>query len=207
MFPPVRLLTRFLVTNLKANTAEVDGHIMYLDENDSLKLSIVGVFEPRETELVKREVKKGDTVLDIGANIGYYTLIFARLVGDTGKVYAFEPEPRNFEILKKNVETNGYKNVVLVNGAVSDSDTPLRLFISDTNMGDHKIFETDEERESIEIDSLCLDGFLNDGKEHVIFVLVDDVKRETAIDKEVQKFLWFCPETFELPWRKFSYHP
>ena len=51
--------------------------------------------------ILKQNIYQGNTVLDIGANIGYYTLIMSKLVGSTGKVYAFEPEPKNFEILKK----------------------------------------------------------------------------------------------------------
>ena len=69
------------------------------------------------TALVKRIVRNGDIVVDIGAHIGYYTLIFARLVGPKGKVFAFEPEPNNFNLLIKNIKINGYKNIIPVQKA------------------------------------------------------------------------------------------
>ena len=81
---------------------------MYLDSKDSNKLSFNEVYEYLVTELVQKEVKMGNVVLDIGAHIGYYALMFAKLVGPHGKVFAFEPEPGNFAILEKNVRVNDY---------------------------------------------------------------------------------------------------
>ena len=110
----VRKLCRFLSYNLKPDWVEIEGEKMYLDDVDSLCLSINGIHEKIITNLIKKEIHSGDVVLDIGAHIGYYTLQFANLVGSTGKVYAFEPEPKNFELLKKNVQINKHDNVVLI---------------------------------------------------------------------------------------------
>ena len=59
-------------------------------------------------------------VINIGANIGYFTLLAAREVGPDGKVFAFEPFPQTVELLKKNIDSNGYKNVQVISMAVSD---------------------------------------------------------------------------------------
>ena len=84
---------------IKSDFIEIDGHKMFLDSLDSLKLSITGEHEEFETNVIKKIIKKEYNVIDIGANIGYYTLNFARLVGDKGRVFAFEPELENFQLL------------------------------------------------------------------------------------------------------------
>lgn len=152
----------------------VDGHKMFLDSKDSLHLSINGIYEPFETELVKKEIKKGDVVLDIGANIGYYTLIFAKLVGENGKVFAFEPDPTNFSLLKKNVEINGYGNrVVLVQKAVSNKTEKIKLYLCEDNKGDHRIYDSHDGRQSIEIEAIRLDDYFKNYNGTIDFIKMD----------------------------------
>jgi predicted methyltransferase len=61
-------------------------------------------YEPAITRLFQETLQPGMVVIDIGAHVGYYTLLAAKLVGPTGKIYAFEPEPGNNEALNKNIE-------------------------------------------------------------------------------------------------------
>jgi tRNA G37 N-methylase Trm5 len=126
----------------------VQGHKMYLDSKESLDLSIYGVYEEYETDLIKKEIDRGDVVLDLGANIGYYTLLFAKKVGDEGRVYAFEPDPTNFSLLKKNVEINGYRNVVLIQKAVSNKNGKLKLYLNEDNKGDHRFYNSHDGRKN-----------------------------------------------------------
>jgi FkbM family methyltransferase len=70
-----------------------------------------GIWEPEATDCVVREVKKGMTVIDIGADMGYYSLLFSKLVGREGQVHSFEPIPRAREILKKNQDENSIHNL------------------------------------------------------------------------------------------------
>jgi len=158
------------------------GHKMYLDSKDTLQLSFSGVHERFTTQFVMQEIKKGDVVLDIGANIGYYTLIFAKLVGDNGKVFAFEPEPNNFALLKKNVEINGYHNVVLIEKAVSNKNGKTRLYLAKENLGDHRIYESEViiGRNSIEIDTVRLDDYFKDYEEKIDFIKMDIQGAEPA---------------------------
>jgi FkbM family methyltransferase len=79
-----------------------------------------GEFEPMSTAVINRFVMPGDTVLDIGANIGYYTVMFSNLVGDAGKVVAFEPTNHYLETLHRNIEVNRLKNVEVLNIGLSN---------------------------------------------------------------------------------------
>jgi len=71
-------------------------------------------------DFMLQHVSEGDTVIDVGANIGYYTLHFAKKVGPKGKVIAIEPIPKTMKILELNCKLNGIQNVVLINKAASD---------------------------------------------------------------------------------------
>ena len=74
----------------------IAGKDLFVDPEDQIITPCLlehGVWEPSVTELVSDEIRSGDTVLDIGANVGYYTLLFAELVGEHGRVFAFEPDP------------------------------------------------------------------------------------------------------------------
>lgn len=204
-FYPIGVVYRFVISNLRTNFAEVQGHKMFLDSLDSLNLSIYEKYEPRLLEVIEKEIKPGEIVVDLGANIGYYTLIFARLVGEKGKVYAFEPDPENFALLKKNVEINGYKNVILVQKAISNQTGKTRLYLSDENVGDHQIFDSKYGRKSIEIETVTLDEYFKD--EAVDFVKIDIQGAEQAALEGATKFLQnkklkiiteFCPKLLNL---------
>lgn len=171
IFEVVRALNSFIIPRIKPDFAEIQGHKMFLDSRDSLGLSIFGVHEPLTTKMVKKEVSKGDIVIDIGANIGYYTLIFASLVGENGKVFAFEPDPANFTILKKNIEINGYKNVVLVEKAVSNETNKLKLYLH--NSAENTIINMNNDYPYIEIDAVRLDDYFIENNLCINFIKMD----------------------------------
>ena len=75
---------------------------MFTQNNDGLALSIFKIYEPNQTEIVKKYVHEGDIVVDIGAHVGYYTLLMAQLVGKNGKVYSFESDHFRCRDIEKN---------------------------------------------------------------------------------------------------------
>jgi FkbM family methyltransferase len=85
-------------------------------------------WEPEETKIIKRLVREGMVFIDIGAHIGYYTLLASRLVGPTGKVYAFEPQERVFKLLLRNIEMNNCSNVVSIPKAISDKGGEVDIY-------------------------------------------------------------------------------
>ncbi len=82
-----------------------------------------GTFVPEEPEMaeIRKIVRSGDWVIDVGANVGYYTCQLARSVGPAGRVLAFEPMPGTFELLAANVRAMDTRNITLFNVAASSS--------------------------------------------------------------------------------------
>ena len=189
----VRHFVDVINKSLKPDFVEIEGNKIFLDEKDSLFLSVRGFHEKTATDLVKNEIKEGDTVLDIGANIGYYTLLFAKLVGPTGKVFAFEPEPKNFKLLKKNVEENNYKNTQFFQNAVSDKDEKLKFYISDESSAANQLFQPKKFNEIIEVDSIKLDNFFSKDTK-IDFVKIDIQGAEGTAIKGMISLLKNNPE-------------
>jgi precorrin-6B methylase 2 len=77
-------------------------------------------YEPMTTLAFHTLVQPGDRVVDVGAHVGYFTLLAARLCGPNGRVFAFEPHPDNFRLLERNIRENGAENVTAVRKAVAD---------------------------------------------------------------------------------------
>ncbi|MDD4353376.1 MAG: FkbM family methyltransferase [Candidatus Nanoarchaeia archaeon] len=92
------------------------------------------------------KLKKGDTVLDLGAFFGSFSIIAAKKVGPSGKVIAYEPDKRNFEILKQNVKESGLKNIVIVNKAIFDKKATLNLSssFSSSNLFNKNLLNTNK---------------------------------------------------------------
>ena len=93
----------------------------WLAESGGKVLRVLGgTYEPEQTRAFEDLVKPGDTVLDVGAHVGYYTLLSSVLVGASGRVFAFEPNPRNYHYLDQHVYLNRCRNVTTVPAAASD---------------------------------------------------------------------------------------
>jgi len=130
------------------------GVSYYSDEIVQLKNDIGNAFCPFEPDTVcanvrehktweehiqtefEKYVRPGDTVIDAGAYVGIHTLKLAKLVGPSGTVHAFEPDPDSFAVLKRNIETNGIKNVKLHNAGLGDSEGNIKISMAiDENRG------------------------------------------------------------------------
>jgi FkbM family methyltransferase len=148
---------RWVFNRLRQSEVMVHGFPFLLDPLDSLELSIFGSYEPFETSLLSAEIRPGMTIVDVGANIGYYTLLFSKLTGATGRVFAFEPEPENFGLLQRNLARNDRTNVEVFNLAASDQGGESFLYLSTENHGDHQTYLSDRERQKLRITMARLD--------------------------------------------------
>ena len=195
----IRTSKKFAENNIHSSHVSVQGHEMYLDSSDSLQLSTNGVFEPYTTQVIKQNISGGDIVIDIGANIGYFTLIMAKGIRENGKVFSFEPEPKNFELLKKNVEINNYSNVILEKKAIGNKTGIAKLYLADRknnifHSGMHRIFRSDlvsQISNPVSINIIKLDDYLQDLKfiKKIRLIKIDVEGAEFDVLKGMSKIL------------------
>ena len=158
---------------------KIGSHLMYLDPRDRGLCATLIKMKPGSAEreaafmkILRQEIKKGMIAVDIGANVGYVTLIMAELIGPSGGVYAIEPDPRNFSILTKNIEANGYTGFVhAYKMGISNTHGVSKLHISDkSNL--HSLSATPNSKYSINIPVSTLDEFMKD-KGYPDFIKMD----------------------------------
>jgi FkbM family methyltransferase len=173
------------VTVVAGEIVEIRGSKMVLDPEDTVVSRVLkrdGIWEPMETELMERELREGDVVVDAGANLGYYTLLAARKVGPNGRVFAFEPEPRAFALLQRNVALNGLTNVTLIPKALGRAPGSLKLYLAPRNHGDHRVYDPSGKRASIDVEVVRLDLALRElGAGRVDFMKIDTQGADCAI--------------------------
>ena len=112
-FSIIRKMKNYALINFKTEFVYVQGNKIFLDEKDCLQLSVNEIIEPVETKLFNDIIKNGEVLVDVGANIGYFTLLMAKLTGPKGKIFSFEPEYSNLDQLKKNIILNKAENVII----------------------------------------------------------------------------------------------
>ena len=116
-------------------------------------------FEAESTRVFRDVVQPGMVVLDLGAHVGFYTLLASELVGPRGLVLAFEPEPRNYSMLLENVRSAGATNVRAFACAVSDVDGTAPFNVGPT-LGEHSLYVAASQNIRIEVPVVRLDAFL-----------------------------------------------
>lgn len=140
---------------------------MVLDLKDEVGVSRLILknqrFEPYACELVDRHIKPHMSAVDIGANIGFWSLFLTKRTDKP--VYLFEPEPANFALLKQNLEMNQIPNAQLFNKGLGSEAKRLTLHKSKKNFGDHRLYASESGRETVQVDVVRLDdeiGVLKD---------------------------------------------
>ncbi len=161
-WPLLKTGKKFLLARLRQDQITRDGHTLFLDPSDSLRLGMGETHEPKLVRFLQSTLRPGGRVIDAGAHIGYLTLAMAQAVGRTGKVYAFEPDPANFALLSRNIATNGYSNIVSVPAAVWSSKGRRPLFLRDDHHGDHRMYDPGGRRSAVTVDTVSLDDYFSD---------------------------------------------
>ena len=118
---------------MNLNTSDLIGNMLIFTPN---------YYDRAERKWLREIIRPGDYVVDVGANIGAYTLLLARLVSQTGRVVAIEAEQRNADALRENLSLNGMNWVSVRQCGVSDKTESLSLLLNSTgNAGGHSFFE------------------------------------------------------------------
>ena len=146
-------------------------------------------YEPFETLVLSLQIKPGDTVIDLGANVGHYTTRFSSYVGSEGSVYAFEPDPTAFKSLSASVGRLPLNNVTLDNRAVANKTGKLRLYTVRNPQGDYRIFDSGDGRASFEINAVRLDHYFKSYDGIVNFIKMDIQGSEPGAIEGAQKIL------------------
>lgn len=157
---------------------QIHGYSMILNigaRGIAKTLAIYGEHERLETQLVRERLGPGKVAIDVGANIGYYALLEATLVGQEGLVYALEPFPRNYGLLVRNIRLNGLQDRIrsFPLAAGNGNGTSNMYLGRSDNM--HCLMAYDREdayKESIEVETVTLDRFLED-KRRIDFLRMD----------------------------------
>lgn len=163
-----------LITPHAERWTKVHGGILLLtnihDNGIGTYLFLRGEYASARISEIRKAVKKGDIVIDIGANIGYFTVLLASLVGPEGKVYAFEPDPRNFSLLQHTIERNGYTNVIAEQKAVSNTAGEFLLYQAQS-WAANSLTNTGHVS-SVKVNVITLDDFLSD-ESRINFIKMD----------------------------------
>lgn len=203
--PFVKWLKRKIFIKFQPKTAEVWGLTFHLDQ--AYGFMDPAAYKKPVVDLLQKEIKKGDIVVDVGANIGLFTCLMAKLAGISGKVFAFEPDPGNLELLRENLRENNLQNVItIVPAAVSDKPGKLKFFPSGVHGAlNHDSTKSAPDRSKIEVEVVRLDDFFLETKMSTINLIKMDIigsemkalkgmSRVLLCNRGVKIISAFCPK-------------
>jgi len=141
----------------------LDGFDLYVMPNDYIGFSIMRNknYEPHVTNLIKNVLGRDDVFLDIGANVGYFTMLASSIVKGSGKVIAFEPNPQNLQLIYSSVQQNCAENIDIYPYAVSNTASILRFTTVGSN-GGVVTKDSKEQKHFLLVQSVVLDVILKD---------------------------------------------
>ena len=173
----------------------VRGRRLYLNRNDlivSREIAIHGEYEPTETAHVLRLVGSGDTVVDVGAHIGYFTLLLSSAVGPDGRVISLEPDPENYSFLRRTVAELPDQNVELHHVAAWKRDEDLPWHRSEENTGDHSLLGSTDRSTTATVEARSLDSLIPSGTA-IDFMKVDVQGVEGAVLDGMERIMRESP--------------
>lgn len=145
---------------------------------------LLGTYEPEQTGLFQDLIRPGDVVLDVGAHVGYYTMLAAVLTGHAGRVFAFEPSPDNYAFLQSHVAKNRRADITTVNAAVGDHAGEVR-FQRGTGSGTGHVADDG----MLAVSMVTLDGFARERGIRCDAIKIDVEGAEMAVLRGAEELL------------------
>jgi FkbM family methyltransferase len=153
---------------------------LLIDLHGSRPAYLLGLEENEVAGFIASNLGRGDVFYDLGANVGFFTLIAARLVGPEGHVYAFEPSPRTAGALHDNVELNQLENVTVVEAAVSERDGTMAFDEVGEVSPEARLIPRGEQG-TIEVRIVAIDSFVGEGARQPKLVKIDVEGHENEV--------------------------
>lgn len=168
---------------------------------------LFGFYEKETVALCEKMIKPGMNIIDAGAHIGYYSIIFSKLAGPRGIIFVFEPEPVNLKLLLKN--TGKYANIKVIPMAVSNQTGSVEFYRGDGYTGCHGLSPASFRPEKIKVEATTLDSFTDEiGSPRIDLVKIDIEGAEPLAfqgmgqliqnNPAIMLILEFCPENLHL---------
>lgn len=212
---PLRAVADTLIKLMTPASVTIPEGIVNLNKGDPAVSGALalGAHDPFEIECFRRVVKAGMNVIDIGANIGYYSVIAAGRVGPKGKVFSYEPEGDNFALLQKNIEVNRFTWARAIRAGLSDQTGKRKLFVAKDHTGIHSFADNRGVETGIEIEIDTLDRSLERfGSPKIDLIKIDiegaeilaltGMKKTLAANPDMVMFIELYPQAIERLGRK-----
>ena len=162
-YPPLRSLVQKLICLFIPEEIEISGVTLVLNRDDAIVSGslTLGCYESYNMKLFEKLLRPGMGVIDVGANIGLYSAIAARIVGPNGRVIAIEPDATNCSFLRRTKERNGLANLTILQKAAGAKSGPTFLYLSSTNKADHRTYG-DDSRARVRVEMTTVDSIVKD---------------------------------------------
>lgn len=173
----------------------LENHQMHINFKMQ-KAYLYGTYEPELCEIFDEKIKQDFVCLDVGANIGYTSLLMAKLAGDGGKIIAFEPLPENYNVLKKNVALNTYQNIICENLALSNNISTEKFIYRSENLTaggsivSEKPIGLANTYQEISVQTITLDRYVEKNNiDRIDFIKIDVEGAEGLVIEGMKKLL------------------
>lgn len=175
------------------------------DYSDEIKKMYFGNYQPIVSEIFKKYLKNGDTFIDVGANIGYFSMIAAGFVGKNGQIHSFEPVPEYFHKLENLSKNNSQYNITVNQFALGDEEKYSKIYISGrSGIGDNTFFpvflENAGNNKTAEVSIRRLDKYIKEKKiENIKLIKIDVEGFEFPVLKGLKDYFLKCKKTGLFP--------